>query len=97
MQKRISRKAKKKNTKGRKDANQAAFSSVQRTIQLSESESGAEQGPIVLDKAMISSIMKELGAKGGRIGGKKSLETMTSAERSLRASKAAQARWGKKD
>jgi uncharacterized protein YdaU (DUF1376 family) len=31
------------------------------------------------------------GAKGGKIGGKRSLETMTAAERSARASKASQA------
>ena len=32
-------------------------------------------------------------AKGGRVGGKRALETMTPAERSERARKAAQARW----
>ena len=36
-------------------------------------------------KALLSEIMAELGRKGGKIGGKRSLETMTPEERSARA------------
>jgi hypothetical protein len=39
-------------------------------------------------KALLSEIMSELGRKGGKIGGKRSLETMTPEERSARAKKA---------
>jgi uncharacterized protein YdaU (DUF1376 family) len=39
---------------------------------------------------------KEQGAKGGRIGGKRRLETMTASKRSAVARKAAKARWSKK-
>ena len=39
-------------------------------------------------KALFSAIMREIGSKGGKIGGKRSLETMTPAERSARAKKA---------
>ena len=39
-------------------------------------------------KALLSEIMSELGRKGGKIGGKRSLETMTAEERSARAKKA---------
>jgi hypothetical protein len=39
-------------------------------------------------KALLSEIMAELGRKGGKVGGKRSLETMTAAERSARAKKA---------
>ena len=39
-------------------------------------------------RALLSEIMSELGKKGGKIGGKRSLETMTSEERSARAKKA---------
>jgi hypothetical protein len=39
-------------------------------------------------KALLSEIMTELGRKGGKIGGKRSLETMTPDERSARAKKA---------
>jgi len=39
-------------------------------------------------KTLLSEIMSELGRKGGKIGGKRSLETMTAEERSVRAKKA---------
>jgi hypothetical protein len=39
-------------------------------------------------KAIFSEIMREIGSKGGKIGGKRSLETMTAEERSARAKKA---------
>ena len=42
-------------------------------------------------RALLSEIMAELGRKGGKIGGKRSLETMTAEERSARAKKAAAA------
>jgi hypothetical protein len=42
-------------------------------------------------KALFREIMREIGAKGGKIGGKRSLETMTPEERSARAKKAAMA------
>jgi hypothetical protein len=44
-------------------------------------------------KAQISVLMAQLGRKGGKIGGKRRLKTMTSEERSVVARKAAQARW----
>ena len=39
-------------------------------------------------RALFSEIMREIGRKGGKIGGKRSLETMTPEERSARAKKA---------
>jgi hypothetical protein len=39
-------------------------------------------------KALFREIMREIGSKGGKIGGKRSLETMTPEERSARAKKA---------
>jgi hypothetical protein len=39
-------------------------------------------------KALLSEIMREIGSKGGKVGGKRSLETMTPEERSARAKKA---------
>lgn len=44
-------------------------------------------------KAQVSMLMAELGRKGGKIGGKRRLETLTGEERSTIARKAAQARW----
>jgi hypothetical protein len=40
-------------------------------------------------------VMRTMGAKGGRIGGKRRLETMTPEQRSKSAKKAAKARWSK--
>jgi hypothetical protein len=46
--------------------------------------------------ALLSKVMAEMGRKGGLIGGKRRLETMTPQERSRAAKKAAKARWGNK-
>ena len=40
---------------------------------------------------LIKKVMSEMGRKGGKIGGKRSLETMTATERQARAKKAAAA------
>ncbi len=47
-------------------------------------------------KAEISRVMAAMGHRGGKIGGKISLVTMTSKERRDRASRAAKARWAKR-
>lgn len=44
---------------------------------------------------VISQVMAEMGRKGGRIGGKRRLETMTGKERSQVAKNAANVRWAK--
>ena len=51
---------------------------------------------VVATPSLISQVMAEMGRKGGRIGGKRRLETMTDRQRSQVARKAAKARWGKK-
>ena len=45
--------------------------------------------------AQVSKVMAEMGRKGGKIGGKRRLETMTKEERSDAASHAANKRWAK--
>jgi hypothetical protein len=47
-------------------------------------------------KSMISQVMAEMGRKGGQIGGKRRLETLSDRRRSQIAKDAARARWGKK-
>jgi hypothetical protein len=42
----------------------------------------------MLKKDLISEVMSQMGRKGGKIGGKRSLETMSPEERSARAKKA---------
>lgn len=44
---------------------------------------------------IVQQVMREMGAKGGKIGGKRRLETMTDAQRSKSAKNAAKARWAK--
>jgi len=48
-----------------------------------------------MDSVLISQVMAAMGAKGGKIGGKRRLETMTDTQRSRIAKKAAKARWSK--
>lgn len=55
----------------------------------------ASEPPKVTDDE-VSRVMANLGARGGRIGGKRRLETMTPEQRSAVALKAARARWGKR-
>ena len=46
--------------------------------------------------SLVSKVMAEMGRKGGRIGGKRRLETLSNRRRSQIARQAAQARWSKK-
>jgi hypothetical protein len=46
--------------------------------------------------SMVSQVMAEMGRKGGKIGGKRRLKTMTPEARSAVASLAAKARWAKR-
>ena len=52
--------------------------------------------PPAVTKSEISRVMAELGRRGGEIGGKRRMETLTQERRSQIAYKAAQARWGNK-
>jgi hypothetical protein len=64
------------------DVNELAFDLVRRT---------SEDSPAL----NLSKYMAEIGRKGGRIGGKKRLETMSASARKRVATKAAKARWAK--
>lgn len=66
-----------------KDSNQIAAAVV--------ALSTSEEPP--MDASLLSKAMAEMGRKGGKIGGKRSLETMSAADRKKRARKAAQSRW----
>jgi hypothetical protein len=46
-------------------------------------------------QTQLSAYMAKLGAKGGRIGGKRRLETLTQEQRSAIALRAVRARWQK--
>lgn len=73
------------------DENEIAFQLVQRATQEPESNQPNTQVP-----ANISAYMAQIGSKGGKIGGKRRLKTMTPEQRSEIAKKAAKKRWKKK-
>lgn len=81
MPKRISRKL--------KDPNQIAAAVVALST-----EQPAET--LLINHETMSRVMAEMGRKGGKIGGKRSLETMTATQRKNRAKQAAKARWRSK-
>lgn len=51
--------------------------------------------PAEFDRATLSKVMAEMGRRGGKIGGKRRLKTMTTDQRKAAAVKAARARWDK--
>lgn len=53
----------------------------------------ATETPAPITPAALSAYMSALGSKGGKIGGKRRLETMTYQERSAIGLKGARARW----
>jgi len=77
-----------KQKKRTSDENEIAFQLVQRATQ--EPEPSAPAIP-----SSISEYMAHIGSKGGKIGGKRRLKTMTSEQRKKAAIRAAKARWKK--
>ena len=76
-----------------RDPNQLAKWIVDRST--SEPEVKEEPAAIPAAPADISAYMASIGRKGGLIGGKRRLETMSKAQRVKVAAKAARARWKK--
>ena len=52
--------------------------------------------PVATNRSLVSQVMAEMGRKGGLIGGKRRLETLSDRRRSQIAKQAARARWSKK-
>jgi hypothetical protein len=76
-----------KHTKRPSDVNEIAHQLVEMTTQM------IPDTPAI--PAAVSDYMASIGSRGGKIGGKRRLKTMTKAARSKIASKAAKVRWGK--
>jgi len=55
-----------------------------------------QPAPVPVPPSDLSAYMSAIGRKGGQIGGKRRLKTMTKAQRSKVAAKAARARWKRK-
>jgi hypothetical protein len=70
------------------DANEVAYQLVQ---SLTEQDRPKKEP----STSEISRVMAALGRKGGKVGGKRRLETMTQDQRTDAAKRAAQARWRK--
>jgi len=83
MPKRISTKS--------QDVNQAAFQMVRRLTGTDEPAT-----PVKVTSSDVSRVMAAMGRRGGRIGGKRRLTTMSPEQRREAAQKAAQARWARK-
>jgi hypothetical protein len=90
MRKRIGKAKKKKREPQEPDVNQLMHSLGEKSV--AEHDTKAE----AMTKSTISQLMAEMGRKGGKIGGKRRLQTMTTEQRSQSALRAAQARWKKK-
>ena len=80
------------------DVNQAAFQMVRKLTETEESpvappKKRAKSSSV--SDSEISRVMAAMGRRGGKIGGKRRLTTMTAQERKDVAKKAAQARWSK--
>jgi hypothetical protein len=56
---------------------------------------GGVKSTKTVELTIVQKVMREMGAKGGKIGGKRRLETMTDEQRRRSARKAAKARWAK--
>ena len=70
-----------------RDINESAFQMVRRST-------GTDAAP---KQSEISRVMSAMGRKGGKIGGKRRMQTMSAEERSAVAAKAANTRWAKPD
>ncbi len=71
-----------------RDVNQLAHQLVRESTEQAANQEDSHQ-------AEISRIMAEMGRKGGKIGGKRRLETMTEERRKEIALKAAKTRWAR--
>lgn len=79
-----------------RDPNQlAAWTVAVSTGQIPEPEHEMPKGIDLASPTSLSEYMAAIGRKGGKIGGKRRLKTMTKEQRRKIASKAAKARWKK--
>jgi hypothetical protein len=79
-----------------RDPNQLAKWIVdQSTSEAPQPEQETPKGIDLVSSANISEYMAAIGRKGGQIGGKRRMKTMTKEQRSKVAAKAARARWKK--
>jgi hypothetical protein len=78
-----------------RDVSEAAFQMVRRSTGTESFRGEAQPRQPQPTSSEISRVMAAMGRKGGKIGGKRRLVTMTSEERRKVAAKAAKTRWAK--
>jgi hypothetical protein len=78
----------------KRDESQTAFDGLQEILRRDAERDGIPQEPKPKPEKMLARV--KAGRKGGKIGGKRRLKTMTAEKRRLVAVKAAKARWAKK-
>ena len=76
-----------KNRQRQKDVNELAFDLVRKVTE--------EEPPEEPLRVNLSKYMADIGRKGGKVGGKRRLQTMSAAARKRVATKAAKARWAR--
>src|ERR1035438_8149485 len=76
------------------DVNQLAFLLVRESTLAEQPEAAPVSRPPV--PRAVSRVMAQMGSRGGKIGGKRRLVTMTQEQRSQVASDSAKARWKKR-
>lgn len=82
----------KRSSKAKPDVVQNARRVFDQVIEESESSASLT---VIGNPGLLSQVMRAMGAKGGRIGGKRRLVTLTDERRKQIASDAAKARWAK--
>jgi len=75
------------------DVNEAAYQMVRRSTGTED----REPNPPKISRSEISRVMAAMGRKGGKLGGKRRLVTLTAEQRSGIARRAAQIRWAKRE
>lgn len=85
-----------KRTSTRPDKGLDVTQNVKRVFEEAVSRSEMPLEVLTVSRSTISFVMAEMGRRGGKIGGKRRMETMTQERRTEIATKAAQKRWGVK-
>ena len=86
---------KKKVRKPKRTASDPILRASQMFNEHMEKAGEAPESPSDEPKVNLSTYMSEIGKKGGKVGGKRRLQTMSAAARKRVATKAAKARWSK--
>ena len=90
MPKRSSKRAK------RPDAGLDTVQNARRVVDEALDRATEAESPLPFSRSTVSQVMAAMGRKGGKIGGKRRMENLTSAERSALGRLAVQTRWAKK-